>query len=185
MEEEPPELFAEPELLPEPDFFEVVALEEEPPELFAEPELLPEPDFFEVVALEEELPELLPEPPEFFPEPVFLPELPELLPEPVFLPVLPGWFAGVLELSGPSGAFAGVSVLSASALVGLSEECRSASGSAEVLFIAGVIELAGSGGIWSFTVDLCCRMPHVIPDNINNIATIAPIMICFFLLDFL
>lgn len=151
------------------DFFgAVVALEEEPPELFAEPELLPEPDFFEVVALEEELPKFLPEP-----------ELPLELPE------LPGWFAGVLELSGSSGAFAGVSVLSASASAGLSEECRSASGSAEVLFIAGVIELAGSGGIWSFTVDLCCRMPHVIPDNINNIATIAPIMICFFLLDFL
>lgn len=99
LEEEPPELFAEPELLPEPDFFEVVALEEEPPEL------LPEPDFFEVVALEEELPkfllelpEFLPEPelPELLPEPVFLPELPELLPE----PELPGWFAGVLELSG-------------------------------------------------------------------------------------
>ena len=135
------------------DFFgAVVALEEEPPELFAEPELLPEPDFFEVVALEEELPEFLPEPElplellEFLPEPellVFLPELPELLPE----PELPGWFAGVLELSGSSGAFAGVSVLSASASAGLSEECRSASGSAEVLFIAGVIELAGACGI--------------------------------------
>ena len=140
LEEEPPELFAEPELLPEPDFFEVVALEEESPEFLPE---LPEPDFFEVVALEEELPEFLPEPelPELLPEPVFLPELPELLPE----PELPGWFAGVLELSGSSGAFAGVSVLSASA--GLSEECRSASGSAEVLFIAGVIELAGACGI--------------------------------------
>ena len=106
------------------DFFgAVVALEEEPPEFFAEPELLPEPDFFEVVALEEEPPELLPE------------------------PELPGWFAGVLELSGSSGAFAGVSVLSASASAGLSEECRSASGSAEVLFTAGVIELAGACGI--------------------------------------
>ena len=113
------------------DFFgAVVALEEEPPEFFAEPELLPEPDFFEVVALEEELPKFLPEP-----------ELP------FFLPELPGWFAGVLELSGSSGAFAGVSVLSASASAGLSEECRSASGSAEVLFIAGVIELAGACGI--------------------------------------
>lgn len=160
LEEEPPELFAEPELLPEPDFFEVVALEEESPEFLPE---LPEPDFFEVVALEEELPKFLPEPelplelpeflpepelplelPEFLPEPelpVFLPELPELLPE----PELPGWFAGVLELPGSSRAFAGVSVLSASA--GLSEEYRSASGSAEVLFIAGVIELAGACGI--------------------------------------
>ena len=119
------------------DFFgAVVALEEEPPEFFAEPELLPEPDFFEVVALEEE-------PPEFLSEP----ELPELLSEPFFLPELPGWFAGVLELSGSSGAFADVSVLSASASAGLSEECRSASGSAEVLFIAGVIELAGACGI--------------------------------------
>ena len=97
-------------------------------------------DFFgAVVALEEEPPEFLPEPE----LPVFLPELPELLPE----LELPGWFAGVLELSGSSGAFAGVSVLSASASAGLSEECRSASGSAEVLFIAGVIELAGACGI--------------------------------------
>ena len=89
--------------------------------------------------MEEELPKFLSEPE----LPVFLPELPELLPE----PELPGWFAGVLELSGSSGAFAGVSVLSASASAGLSEECRSASGSAEVLFIAGVIELAGACGI--------------------------------------
>ena len=99
------------------DFFgAVVALEEEPPDLFAEPELLPEPDFFEVVALEEELPKFLSEPelplelPEFLPEPelpFFLPELPELLPE----PELPGWFAGVLVLSVYSGGFAGVSVL--------------------------------------------------------------------------
>ena len=105
MEEEPPEFLPE---LPEPDFFEVVALEEEPPEFLPEPELPLEPDFFEVVALEEELPEFLPEPelPELLPEPVFLPELPELLPE----PELPGWFAGVLELSGSSGAFVGVGV---------------------------------------------------------------------------
>ena len=106
---------------------------------------MPEPDFFEVVALEEELPKFLPEPELPLEPPEFLPELPLELPE--FLPEseLPGWFAGVLELPGSSGAFAGVSVLSASA--GLSEECRSASGSAEVLFIAGVIELAGACGI--------------------------------------